>query len=375
MTRDVFITDARRTPVVPRGGKFAELSVSDLSVPLFRSMYEENPTQAQINLVVAGNALYGGGNPARLIALAAGIDQSVPAMTIDTQCCAGLDAILLASDAVRTGRAAEALAGGVESFSRAPIRMRRGLGSNDAPVPYDRPPFTPWADRDPDMIAAAADLALARDISRAEQETFAIRSHEKARNAAAAGACAAEVIPIAGVTHDAYTRNLSPRLCERLPVLAGGGSYAITTATTAVEADAAAFVTLSATPNATGPLVRIRDALYCGADPAMPGLAPIDGVQKLLQRNGLQAGDIDCVEIMEAFAAQAMAFIDAFGFSSSIVNVSGGALARGHPIGASGAILAVRLFHELRGMKTGSVGLAAIAGAGGLASCLLLERV
>lgn len=375
MSNDVFISDARRTPVAPRGGAFSSLRVQDLCTPVIGAMHDPASTLSAIDLVVVGNALYGGGNPARLIALDAGISERVPAMTIDTQCCAGMDAISLAAGAIRSGRAEYALAGGVESFSRAPVRMHRGLGPGDTHVPYDRPPFTPWPERDPDMLDAAAELATSHNILRSDQEKFAIQCHEKARMAIAAGVFTAEVVPISGTFNDEFTRELSQRLCERLPNLAGEGPSAITTATTAVEADAAAFVTLQQASTVVMPAIRILDDLSLGGDPEMPGLAPIDAAKALLHRNRLHAGDLACIEIMEAFAAQAQAFIQALGLASSKVNIAGGALARGHPIGASGAILVVRLVHELRRLPPGSIGLAAIAGAGGLASCILLERV
>lgn len=374
MIGDLFISAARRTPVAPRGGTFSRLPIHALCTPLIAAILDDAKAKAAIDLVVLGNALYGGGNPARLVALAGGIAEQVPALTIDTQCCAGMDAVFLAADAIKSGRARHVLAGGAESFSRSPIRMHRGLGANDDPVPYDRPPFTPWSDRDPDMLVAAAALASSHGISRSDQEQFAVHSHEKARRASASDSFAAEVVPIEGMARDEFTRDLSLRLCGRLPALAGEGPHAITAATTAVEADAAAFVTLQSTPETAAPAIRIRDYLSCGADPAMPGLAPIEAARLLLTRNDLQPDDLACVEIMEAFAAQAMAFIVAFQFPASSVNISGGALARGHPIGASGAILVVRLVHELRRMAPGSIGLAAIAGAGGLASCILLER-
>jgi acetyl-CoA C-acetyltransferase len=371
MTGDIVISAAMRTPVAPRGGALSRLPINGLCTPLISAMLGDEP----VDMVVLGNALYGGGNPARLVALDCGIVEQVPALTIDTQCCAGMDAVFLAADAIRSGRAHHVLAGGAESFSRAPIRMHRGADANDDPVPYDRPTFTPWPKRDPDMLVAAAALASAHGITRSDQETFAVASHEKARMASTSDAFTAEIVPIEGLKHDEFTRELSLRLCGRLPALAGEDPHAITAATTAVEADAAAFVTLRTTPDAAVPAIRIRDYLSCGADPAMPGLAPIEAARLLLARNDLKPSDLACIEIMEAFAAQAMAFIDAFQFPVSVVNISGGALARGHPIGASGAILVVRLVHELRRMPAGSIGLAAIAGAGGLASCILLERV
>lgn len=371
MSQDVFISSAKRTPVAPRGGAFSVLSVDDLCTPLVGALHDV----ASIDSVFVGNALYGGGNPARLVALAAGIDETVPAMTIDTQCCAGMDAMMLAVDAIKVGRAKHVLAGGVESFSRAPIRMHRGVNPGDEHVPYDRPPFSPWTDRDPDMLVAAAALAFMHNLPRADQEAFAIGSHEKARAAIIKNAFFEEIVTINGTSRDEFTRKLSPKLCERLPALAGSSPHDITTATTAVEADAAAFVTLSSAVDASGHVIKVRDCLSYGGDPAMPGLVPVDAARLLLKRNQLQPHDLSCIEIMEAFASQAMAFVNALQLQSSMVNISGGALARGHPIGASGAILVVRLVHELRRSAPGSIGLAAIAGAGGLASCILLERV
>lgn len=374
MNCDVFVIEAKRTPVVPRGGAFSALSVDALCTPVIRRV-QEAAAETIPELVVVGNALYGGGNPARLVALAGGISETVPAMTVDTQCCAGMDAISLAVDAVRVGRARCGLAGGVESFSRSPLRLHRGLQPGDADIPYDRPPFTPWPDRDPDMLVAAGDLASSCGIARSDQESFAVDSHRRAREAFAADGFLSEIVPVGDVSTDAFTRNLSQALCARMPALAGAPPYDITAATTAVEADAAAFVMLRDTPAADAPAIRVRDSSSGGGDPTMPGLAPIAVARAVLKRNGLDPADLACVEIMEAFAAQAMAFIDAFDLARARVNVSGGALARGHPIGASGAILIVRLVHELRKRPAGSIGLAAIAGAGGLASCMLLERV
>ena len=375
MNRDVFITDAKRTPVAPRGGAFSALSVDELCAPVIGKIREQATMDADVELVLVGNGLYGGGNPARLVALATGIPETVSAMTVDTQCCAGMDAISLAADAIRVGRASCVLAGGVESFSRSPVRLHRGLRPGDQNVRYDRPPFTPWPNRDPDMLAAAAELASAGEILRADQEDFAIGSHERARTASAADGFLDEIAPVADVSRDEFTRNLSLTLCARMPVLAGASPHGITAATTAVEADAAAFVMLRETPDETGATIRLRDSIAGGADPTLPGLAPIEVARQLLDRNGLAPDDLACVEIMEAFAAQAIAFINALDLPPSHVNVSGGALARGHPIGASGAILVVRLVHELRKLPEGSLGLGAIAGAGGLASCILVERV
>src|SRR5262249_42621098 len=176
-----FIIAARRTPVAPRGGALSEIDVAELAAaPMRAVLADAGLAPAAIDDVILGNALYGGGNPARLAALLAGICEDTPALTLDTQCCAGLDAVLLAATRVAAGEAEAIIAGGVESFSRAPIRMRRPTNKDEAPQEYARPPFTPWPERDPDMIASAAALARTLGIARAAQEAFAVESHRKA---------------------------------------------------------------------------------------------------------------------------------------------------------------------------------------------------
>jgi acetyl-CoA C-acetyltransferase len=353
--------------------------VHDLAAPIIDAVRRDARLGlGDIEEVILGNALYGGGNPARLAALAAVLPETVPAMTLDTQCCAGLDAIGLAAARIMTGERRIVAAGGVESFSRAPIRMHRPLAPEHPPQAYDRPPFTPFPGRDPDMLEAAAALASLLGMARADQEAFAVESHRKAR----AHAATDEIVAIEDVTRDAFTRELNPRLCARLPVLAGEGAYGVTAATTAVEADAAAIVLVAAEdiarrvarahPRIT-PL-RILGSTRVGGDPTLPGLAPIVAGHTLMRQIGLRAEDFSVVEIMEAFAAQAMACRDGFAFDPARVNRGGGALARGHPIGASGAVLAVRLWHELQHENAGAKGLALIAAAGGLGSALAVLR-
>jgi acetyl-CoA C-acetyltransferase len=374
-----FIVAARRTPVAPRGGALSAIEVAELAAaPMRAVLADAGLAPVAIDDVILGNALYGGGNPARLAALLAGVREDAPALTLDTQCCAGLDAVLLAATRVAAGEANAIIAGGVESFSRAPLRLRRPKAKDEAPQEYARPPFTPWPERDPDMIASAAALARALGIARAAQETFAVESHRKARQAAAP-ALAGEIVPLGDLRCDAFTRDLTPSLCARLPALAGEKTHAVTAATVAVEADAAAAVLVvseeiaARLACAVRPM-RVLGGARAGGDPAMPGLAPIAAARATLARHGMSAEAVTVAEIMEAFAAQAIACIDGLALDHTRVNRGGGALARGHPIGASGAILAVRLWHELQRESDGAVGLAAIAAAGGLGSALLAQR-
>jgi acetyl-CoA C-acetyltransferase len=224
------------------------------------------------------------------------------------------------------------------------------------PVPYDQAPFTPWPDRDPAMHAAAAVLAARAGIGRAAQEAFAAASHAKAL----ATPDWPEILPLAGLARDPFARDLGPRLLARAPVLAGS----ITAATTAVAADGAAFVVVAADRLIRPGALRLLAQATLGAVPDDPAAAAVPAARAVMD------GPVAMAEIMEAYAAQAIHTIAALGLDPATVNPQGGALARGHPIGASGAILAVRLFHGLRDGR----GLAAIAGAGGLGAALLAER-
>ena len=376
---NAFIVAARRTAVAPRGGAFGSIEAAELAAATIRAVLADGGlAPEQIDDVILGNALYGGGNPARLAALLAGVPEDTPALTLDTQCCGGLDAVMLAATRVAAGEAKAVIAGGLESFSRAPIRLRRPKNKHEAPREYARPPFTPWPDRDPDMVAAAAALARKLGLTRVAQESFAVDSHRRARAAAETPVSDREIVPIAGLTRDAFTRALTPALCARLPGLSGDETHAVTAATIAGEADAAAVVLVvsedfAARLASAAQPVRILGGARRGGDPTMPGLAPIAAARAALARHDLAREGVAVAEIMEAFAAQAIACIVGLGLYPLRVNRGGGALARGHPIGASGAILAVRLWHEMQQEAVGTVGLAAIAAAGGLGSALTMR--
>ncbi|WP_435259529.1 thiolase family protein [Thioclava sp. FR2] len=354
------ILSARRTAVVPRGGAFARLSVEDMAAPVLLACLADAGVGAP-DEVICSNAIGLGGNPARRIALAAGLPQQVGGLTIDRQCAGGLDAILLARALVDSGQARLVLAGGVESYTRRPLRFRTDPDGG-APQPYEQAPFTPWPDRDPDMAEAAALLAEVERLSRAEQEAFAIESHAKAL----ARSTWPEIVPLAGQGRDAFARALTPAIAARAKPIAG----TVTAATAAVAADAAAFCLVASDDLWRAGALRILAGSTLGDDPSQPGLAPVPAIRAALTASGTGAADLAQVEVMEAYAVQAMACVTHAGLNPATVNPGGGALSRGHPIGASGAILAVRLFHDLRRGR----GLAAIASAGGIGSALVVER-
>lgn len=362
-----YVIAARRSPVAPRNGALADLLPHQLATPVISAILADcGLGPDQIDEIIVSNALGAGGNPARSVALAAGLPQSVAGLSIDRQCVGGLDALLLADAMIRSGMHEVVIAGGVESYSRRPLRAHN-FTDGRAPELYDQAPFTPWPDQDPDMADAADMLATTQGINQATQDAWAIESHRKARQS---GAPTGALIPVAGLDHDPFSRDLTPRHCGRAKSVSG----TITAANMAVAADGAAFVVVTSERIARQlglQQVRINGGKSLGDDPQMPGLAPIAAMNTTLSAAGLTANHLMTVEIMEAFAVQAIACQRGANLSENIVNQNGGALARGHPIGASGAILAVHLFHQLR--KQAGHGLAAIAAAGGLGTAALLS--
>jgi len=363
-----YIIAAKRSAVVPVNGAFAHLELHEIAAPVIRACLAAcGLAPEEVGELITGNALGAGGNPARLCALAAGLPEHVAGLSIDRQCASGLDALALADAMICSGQADIVLAGGTESYSRRPVRART-FADGRPPLPYDQARFTPWPDRDPDMHVAADALAVNLGITRAAQDAWAVQSHDRALRAR--HRLAHELIGVEGVTQDPFTRALSARLCARSRAITG----TITPANTSVAADGAAFCTVVSEKVARrldAPAVAIIGGCTLGGRPDLPGLAPVAAIRKLLCDAGIAPDHLAVAEIMEAYAAQAIACVSESGLDPEIVNPGGGSLARGHPIGASGAINAVRLYHELT--ARGGTGIAAIAAAGGIGTALLLR--
>ena len=361
------IVAAKRSPVAPRAGAFSRLLPHEIAAPVIRSCLDEaGISGAEVDEIIVSNALGAGGNPARLCALSAGLPETVAGLSVDRQCAGGLDAIRIAAAMVQSGQANVVIAGGVESYSRRPLRLHTDPNGGE-PTPYSQPEFSPFPNRDPNMAEAASTLADQLSISKERQDRWAIESHHKALMANTA--MRPEIVPIEGLDYDSFCRDLQPCHCQRAPQVSG----TITAANTAVAADAAAFCVLVSgqfcqSRNMVG--MSIRSASTMGAAPENPGLSPLGAISAAMSLADITPVDLTVAEIMEAYAVQAIACVEAAELNPAIVNLKGGALARGHPIGASGAILAVRLWHEL--CQRGGTGLAAIAAAGGIGSALIL---
>ena len=376
--RTPVIVAARRTPIGTAGHALRDVTVQDLAAPVLRALVGELPELPALDHVVLGNCMGPGGNPARVASLAAGLPQSTPAMTLDVQCGSGLAAITSACSMVRGGTSGPVLAGGAESASTAPWRMWPPRAQDERPRRYTRAPFAPASIGDPEMGAAADSLARRAGISRERQDRYAARSHERAAMAWQRGTFAAELVPMPGLDRDERVRpDLTVAKLARLrPAFTEGGT--VTVGNSCGINDGAAAVTLvdEGTRAAAGlPGLACLDWAVAGVDPNLPGRGPVPAIRQLLARSSFSLSDIGVIEINEAFAGQVLACCDELGLDEHRVCTDGGALALGHPWGASGAVLAVRLFSQMVRDDGPERGLAAIAVGGGQGLALLVERV
>ncbi|MBP2231711.1 acetyl-CoA C-acetyltransferase [Azospirillum agricola] len=393
MTQSPILVAARRTPVGRIGGSLRDLPVEDLAAPVIRAVLADAGLDpAEVDDVLLGNAAGPGGNVARLSALAAGLPVAVPGLTVDRQCGSGLEAINLAARLVQAGAGDVFLAGGVESTSTAPWRVAKPSGPTRSPVFYDRARFAPDSVGDPSMGEAAENVAAAFGIARERQDRYALDSHRKAVAAQAAGRFTREIVPLALPDGRTVDRDECPRadtsldrLARLRPVFREGGTVTAGNACPVNDGAAVVAIVSERRFRALGLTrgLRIVDSQAAGVDPNLLGTGPIPAVRKLLARHpGLTVADIDRIEFNEAFAAQVLASLDALGIDEARVCPGGGALALGHPYGASGAILMTRLFSDLLfplpGPDDGPAprrGLATLGIGGGLGLATLVEPV
>ncbi|MGW5382864.1 thiolase family protein [Nocardia sp. NPDC003963] len=364
---------ARRTPIGTAGHGFAASTVIDLAAPVLEAVagsLRAAGVDDEIDDVVLGNCLGPGGDPARVAALRAGLGVQVPGVTVDRQCGSGLDAVMQAALRVRGGGDELILAGGVESASTAPWRFWPPEPEHE-PVRYTRAPFAPEGFPDPDMGAAADDLARIRGIGRERQDAYAARSHTRA----AAADFGAEIVPVAGVSRDQRIRPgmTAQRLARLRPSFGPEGTA--TAGNSCGISDGAAVLAVTSEQRAAGlPALRVLGSAVCGSDPALPGLGPVPAIRKVLRRTGCSVGDLGIVEITEAFASVVLAVSDELGLDESVLCPEGGAIAMGHPWGASGAVLLVRLASQMLRPDGPALGLAACAIGGGQGIAVLVER-
>jgi acetyl-CoA C-acetyltransferase len=364
---------ARRTPIGTAGRSLAALTAADLAAPVLRALADDLEPGADLRDVVLGNCMGPGGDVARVAALQAGLPAAVPGLTVDRQCGSGLAAIVLAVSMLRA-EPGVVLAGGVESASTAPWRFWPPSGGGE-PTRYERAPFAPASLGDPEMGEAADLLAREHGVPRSAQDEYAARSHARAVATQQSGGFDAEIVPVAGVTTDDRPRSgLSVQRLGRLrPAFLSDGT--VTAGNSCGINDGAAVVTAvdAGTHRRLGvPGLRVLATATAGVPPDRPGLGIVPASQLALDRAGLTLDDVDVIEFNEAFAGQVLACCTVLGLDPARVCPEGGALALGHPWGASGAVLAVRLFTQLS-RRPGGYGLAAIAVGGGQGVAMVVQ--
>ncbi len=379
------IIAALRTPIGRVNGTLRDIEPSQLAAPLIARILRDTGVKAsEIDDVLLGNAANSAGNLARLAALEAGLPVSTPGATVDRQCGSGLEAITLAARMIQAGAGRFYLAGGTESASRAHIRLRPPLERGGELAPVKRARMAPDEIGDPDMGVAAENVATACKISRERQDAFALQSHRRAVEAAVAGRFAREIVPVetaaGSVSRDECPRaNASLETLQRLkPVFVEGGTVTAGNACPINDGAAVVLVTSFAEAQRLGVSFALEfvDAATAGVDPNLLGLGPVPAMQKLKARqSALDPAKVDFIEFNEAFASQVLGSLDQLDIAAERVNLDGGAIALGHPYGASGAILAVRLFSQMLASPKGTEGLAMMGVGGGMGIVTLFRAV
>jgi acetyl-CoA C-acetyltransferase len=387
----VYILSAVRTPIGKFGGALASLSAVDMGVVAAKAALERAGVQPQqVEETIFGNARQAGGgpNPARQISLRSGIPQEVPAYTVNKACASGIKSIALAFQEIATGNLDCVLAGGTESMSRLPYYLEGArwgyrLGNQELVDGMVRDGFfCPMAKM---LMGETAEILAGQyKISREEQDQFALVSQRRAAAAQSSGRFDAEIAVVTiegkkGATVFSRDEHLfleatMEKMAKLAPVFSKAGT--ITAANSSGITDGAAAVVLASEKfiqqNNLKPLARILAATSAGVDPRLMGIGPVPAIRKMEKKHGLALGDFDLVELNEAFAAQVLACDRELHFDREKLNVNGGAIALGHPIGCTGTRITVTLLHEMLKRKSRR-GLATLCVSGGMGMALAIE--
>ena len=395
---EAWIIDAVRTPIGRHGGALAAVRPDDLAAVTIRALLDRNPLPAeQLDDVIIGCTNQAGEdnrNVARMALLRAGVSVDVPGQTVNRLCGSGLQAVAGALHAIRAGEGDAFIAGGVESMSRAPFVMLKPERGYTRGVPEVADTVLGWRFTNPRLpdewtiaLGQTAEV-VAREfgVTRDEQDAFAAESQTKAAAAIAAGRFDAEIVPVTipqrrgepvTVTRDEHPRPGSTveTLARLRPVFARDGTVTAGNSSGINDGAAALLVVEGVAARALGlePMAVIRGTAVAGLEPHRMGMGPVPATQRCLARLGMTAGDLDLVELNEAFAAQAIPCIRELELDPSRVNVNGGAIALGHPVGCSGARILATLVHEMARRHAG-LGLATMCIGVGQGIAAVVER-
>jgi acetyl-CoA C-acetyltransferase len=383
MPPEAYIVDAVRTPVGRRGGGLSHVHPADLGAHAIRALLDRtgvDPTA--VDDVVFGCVDTIGpqaGDIARTCWLVAGLPDEVPGTTVDRQCGSGQQAVHFAAQAVMSATCDVVVAGGVQSMSQVPISAAMLAGEvYGHETPFVRSPgwLARYGDQEVSQFRSAEMIAEKWDISRDDMERFSVESHERALRARAEGRFDQEIEPVGDVAHDEGPREPDWDKIRSLPALVEGGRVTAPCASQISDASAALLVVSerALAEHELTPRARVHHLSVRGADPVWMLTAPIPATAYALDKAGMRLDDIDLVEINEAFASVVLAWAKETGADLSRVNVNGGAISLGHPLGATGARLMTTLLHELE-RTAGRYGLQVMCEGGGQANVTIPERL
>jgi acetyl-CoA C-acetyltransferase len=390
---DVVIVSAARTAVGKFGGSLAKIAAPDLGAVVIRAVLERAGMKPeQVSEVILGQVLTAGSgqNPARQSLIKAGLPAAVPAMTINVVCGSGLKSVMLAANAIIAGDADIVVAGGQENMSAAPHVLpgsRDGFRMGDAKLIDSMIVDGLWdVYNQYHMGTTAENVAKEYGITREEQDKFAALSQNKAEAAQKAGRFDDEIVPIEipqrkgeplkFATDEFVRHGVTPEALAGLkPAFSKEGTVTAANASGLNDGGAAVIVMSAKKAEALGltPLARIKAYANAGVDPKVMGMGPVPASKRCLERAGWSPSDLDLMEINEAFAAQALAVHKQMGWDTSKVNVNGGAIAIGHPVGASGGRILVTLLYEMQ-RRNAKKGIATMCIGGGMGIAICVER-
>ncbi len=391
--REAVVIAATRTAIGKFQGSLSPLSAVDLGAVVVREVVRRAGIEpAQVDEIIMGNVVSAGlgQNPARQAGLRGGLHPRVAAMTVNKVCGSGLKAVALAAQAIQTENADIVVAGGMESMSNCPyllLEARRGLRLGDAKLVDSMIHDGLWDAYENFHMGITAELVAEKyQISREQQDRYAVESHRRAMAAIESCRFREEIVPVAVPQKKCepvwFSTDESPRADTSLealgrlkPVFKSDGTVTAGNAPGTNDGAAAVVVTSSETAGKLGrrPLAKIVAQAVSGVEPRWVMMAPVDAVRSLLAKTGWKLNDVDLVELNEAFAVQALAVIEQLGLDPARTNVNGGAVALGHPIGASGTRILVTLLHEMVRRKA-QRGIAALCLGGGNAIALAVEQ-
>lgn len=393
MSQGVFILSAVRTPIGKFGGTLAGMTAADLGALAAKAAMERagvSPEQIEETIIGCARQAGGGPNVARQVSIRSGVPETVPAYTVNKACASGIKSISLAANEIASGNLDVVLAGGTESMSRVPYLLDQGrwgyrMGNQElVDGMYRDGFFCPLAKMV--MGETAEVLAEQYKISREEQDEFALRSQQRAERAIKAGRFADEIVPVVieskkgSTTFDTDEHPFLGATPEKLAKLApvfskagsitAGNSSGITDGASAMVVASEAFVK----KNNLKPLARIMAVTSAGVDPKIMGIGPVPALRKMEEKHRLRLQDFSLIELNEAFAAQVIACDRDLGMDPEKLNINGGSIALGHPIGCTGTRITTTLLHEMikRRAKTG---VATLCVSGGMGMALAIENV